>query len=144
MHVVMHFFHARLMREFNKVWVWVSCYSLSALWKSTEVREAGVGGQQGHMPPNFERGGQWLPTLLRCCRELLRLIFFVICIFKHIWKHADQIFFWMLHCVRLSCWQSVTTWTTLLTTVFIMIILTIMMNSYRSEQNRNKTYFRQG
>ena len=23
MHVVMHFFHARLMREFNKVWVWV-------------------------------------------------------------------------------------------------------------------------
>ena len=25
MHVVMHFFHARLMREFNKVWVWVFC-----------------------------------------------------------------------------------------------------------------------
>jgi len=23
MHIVMHFFHARLMREFNKVWVWV-------------------------------------------------------------------------------------------------------------------------
>ena len=23
MHVVMHFFHARLLREFNKVWVWV-------------------------------------------------------------------------------------------------------------------------
>jgi len=28
MHVVMHLFHARLMREFNKVWVWVWHWTL--------------------------------------------------------------------------------------------------------------------
>ena len=103
----------------------------------------GRGAAGAHATPTLNEGGNG-SQLCSDVVELLRLIFFVICIFKHIWKHADQIFFWMLHCVRLSCWQSVTTWTTLLTTVFIMIILTIMMNSYRSEQNRNKTYFRQG
>jgi len=33
MHVVMHFFHARLMREFNKVWVWVRSSSRTVLRK---------------------------------------------------------------------------------------------------------------
>jgi len=29
MHVVMHFFHARLMHEFNKVWWRVLCFTIS-------------------------------------------------------------------------------------------------------------------
>ena len=37
MHVVMHFFHARLMREFNKVWVWVV---LDAEYMSVTVQDA--------------------------------------------------------------------------------------------------------